>query len=430
MTTIRDAIRTATADNKVTTEEWNTLVKPAADATVKEASADAREVLSLFTNSSFEVEDTAKKGMATYLNSRGYDASATRPRPAGASDEALFNQIKSSNISETDEAFLDLATRAGKSTATTTIAVLDSGFDTDHDALDTKLWTNPDEVAGDGIDNDQNGKVDDIHGWDFVSGDNNPNSTDSSGHATHTTGIATKGTDQVKSISIRAFSPLDAQKLSDAIDYAVGEGARVFNMSFKVSTPALVEAVSAAMARHPDVLFVKSAGNDGREIDSYQANAYLPKNTIDNMAVVSSADQDLTRADYSNVGLPWSTHGAIGSDVLASVPGDKFIRMSGTSMAAPQVAGLAARMLILDPSLKATELKGMIADTTDRAEEWGSLTQSGGLINENRAHQLAALTGLVRSGLTQDAAASQLGLSQDVAASLAPLVAKYLPTAA
>ncbi len=424
MTTIRDAINTITADKKITADEWKNVLKPVVDKAPKEASADAREVVKLFAADGFEVDSAARRGMSEFLGSRGYEVPASKP--AGMDPAKLEQAIISSNVTEADGAFQSLATAAGRDKVEQTIAVLDSGFDINHQGLDTKLWKNAGEVEGDGLDNDQNGKVDDIHGWDFATNDANVNSNEAGGHATHVTGIATAGTDNVNSISLRVFSPFDSKKVAEAIDYAAANGAKVMNMSFRVGTQEDVKNIVDAMKRHPEVLFVKSAGNDGRDIGTYNADAYLPFRELPNMAVVSAADADGTKADYSNYGAPWATHATRGSDVLSAVPGGSFEEMSGTSMAAPGITNLAAKMLILDPGLKPEDLKSMMAQTTDRTDAWKDVTASGGLVNAQKAYELAALTGMMRRGVPAEAAAEQLQLSAASREALMPLAQQYV----
>lgn len=428
MTKINDAIRTVTADKKITADEWKNVLKPAVDKAPKEANADAREIAKLWASDSFEVDSTARRGMRDFLTSRGYEVPTTKP--SGAKPAELEQAIISSNVTEADAAFQSLADLAGRGKAEQTIAVLDSGFDINHQGLDTKLWTNPGEIEGDDIDNDNNGKVDDIHGWDFAAGDKDVNnSTEAGGHATHVMGIATAGTDNINAISLRAFSPFDSEKIAQAIDYAAANGAKVMNMSFRVGTEEDVKNIVDAMKRHPDVLFVKSAGNDGRDIDTYDADAYLPFRELPNMAVVSAADPDGKLADYSNYGAPYATHGDRGTDVLSAVPGGGYEQMSGTSMAAPGITNLAAKMLILDPGLKPEDLKKMMAQTTNKTDAWKDVTASGGIVNEQRAYELAALTGLMRRGVPAEDAAKQLKLPTATVEALLPLAKEYVKPA-
>src|SRR5690606_30989098 len=130
---------------------------------------------------------------------------------------------------------------------------------------------------------------------------------DTNGHGTHVSGIITKGSDSVKVMGLTTIAGFNfSEKLAvEAFDYAAAQGAKVINMSFKVSNRADMAGVLEGMGKHPDILFVASAGNDGRDINSYVSEDYLKKNTLPNFIVVSSADQDETRASYSNYGQPW-----------------------------------------------------------------------------------------------------------------------------
>lgn len=421
-------LQDVTADGVVTTVEWNTLVKPEADSLTLRASEDARKLVGVFASEDVQLESGAESGLSKFLISRGYDMKGTRQ-----TGEAAFHKYVSTNVSEVDATFADLVARAGKEGHEVTVGVIDSGFDSTHVAFEDKLWVNEGEVEGDGIDNDGNGFVDDLNGADFVDRDGNQNNgSESSGHATHVTGIATRGTDQVNAMLLRGFAnSLDPQDIADAIDYAVANGARVINMSFKVRTPEAVKLVSEAMARHPEVLFVKSAGNDNRDLNSYDPLAYLPTNTIPNMLVSSAAAKNGNKASYSNYGLPWSTHAAVG-DVLSTLPGNRFVEYGGTSMSSPNTTAAAGKMLVLDPGLNAVDLKGMLEDTSTPSVTWEPLTQAGGLINEERAYKLAGLTGLVRENpsMTGEQAADQLGLVGEERASLLALLPKYVPSAA
>src|SRR5690606_31941424 len=103
----------------------------------------------------------------------------------------------------------------------------------------------------------------------------------------------------------------------EAFDYAASQGVKVINMSFKVANRQDVTDMLEAMAKHPDIMFVASAGNDGRDINSYSAESYLKKHTLPNFLVVSSADPHGPRASYSNYGQPWATHADVGSQVLS-----------------------------------------------------------------------------------------------------------------
>jgi hypothetical protein len=436
---ITDAIKTITADGKVTTNEWTTSVLPELQGLPKRASEDTHALAEMFASDQFTMEDGARSGLRGALLDFGYDAPSQRP--TGKSPIEFLDELTKSNVGEADAELNRLAEATGRTKDEVTIAVLNGGFDVSHDVLDGKLWTNEGEVAGDGIDNDGNGFVDDVHGWDFAQRDGNVKGLE---HGTHVTGIATGGTDRINSITNRVFdSSLDGNEIAEAIDYAAANGARVMNMSFRVNDATDLKPIVEAMKRHPEVLFVKSAGNDGDnttnqpkpgdagDLSKYDPNLYLARQQLPNLAVISAADADGTIADYSNWGAPFSTHAARGTDVFSSVDGDQYEQMSGTSMAAPTFENAVAKMLLLDDKLTPEQLKGMLADTTDVSPQWKDLTASGGLINSERAMRLAALTGLIRGGAEAEKAADQIGLAPGAERDqLLALAAKYAPAPA
>ncbi|HYV49077.1 MAG TPA: S8 family serine peptidase [Myxococcaceae bacterium] len=427
MSRITDAVKTITADGKVTTDEWMTKLMPELKDLPKRASQDTHALAELFASDQFTLEDGARSGLRGALLDFGYDAPAQRP--TGKSPIQFLDDLVKSNVGEPDAEFNRLAEATGKNKDEVTIAVLNGGFDVTHDELDGKLWTNAGEVAGDGIDNDGNGLVDDVHGWDFAQRDGDVKGLE---HGTHVTGIATSGTDRINSITNRVFDDdLDGKEIAEAIDYAAAHGARVMNMSFRVDEAENLKPIVEAMKRHPEVLFVKSAGNDGRDLSKYNPDTYLARQQLPNLAVIAAADPDGTIADYSNRGAPFATHAARGTGVYSSVDGDQYTEMSGTSMAAPTFENAVAKMLLLDDKLTPEQLKGMLADTTDVSPQWKDLTASGGIINAGKAMQLAALTGLVRGGADAQKAADQIGLAPGAERDqLLALAAKYAPASA
>jgi subtilisin family serine protease len=183
--------------------------------------------------------------------------------------------------------------------------------------------------------------------------------------------------------------------------------------------------MKALIARHPDVLFVAAAGNDNRALDSYDPNSFLCDNDLPNLAVVAASDARGERASFSNYGKT-ATLAARGTDVLSTIPGASYNRISGTSMAAPAVVNAAAKCLLLDPGLSPAQLKSLLADTSDKSAKWAGADQAGGVIDPARAFELAALTGLARRGSTLDAAADRLGLFGTQRTALLALAPKFL----
>ncbi|HLL56189.1 MAG TPA: S8 family serine peptidase [Myxococcaceae bacterium] len=417
-------IRIATADQRITREEWQSLMQPIADGTAKRATAESRQILNVWANDRYQIDPQVRGWMQGFLNSRGYGVPSERP--AGVSGTSLANRIAAENVGEVDAAFQKVANAAGRAQASVNVGVIDNGFDMWHPELGPKGWVNPAEVAGNGIDEDRNGKTDDSHGWDFVDWNNDVGTPNGDWHGTHVAGIATKGTDQIDVVPMRVIhSPYDIHKVAAAVDYAAANGVKVINMSFGFDTPERVQVMKDVMARHPNVLFVAACGNDNRSLDSYDKNRFLAANDLPNLVVVAASDATGNKADFSNYG-PQATLAARGADVLSTIPGSRYERMSGTSMAAPEVVNASAKCLLLDPGLRPTQLKQLLTDTTDTKASWAGKVASGGVINPERAFKLAGLTGLMRGGKTAEAAAEQLGLRGSERTRLIALAAKYV----
>lgn len=422
---MRQAIRNVVADGKVTEAEWNTVLRPRVDTLPRKASAEARQLVDVWASSRFEVDGGARRQMADFLQSRGY--SVPQERPQGVTATALAKRIAQSNVGEQDMGYERLVERAGRGGAEVNVAVLDNGFDMWHPELGPKGWSNPAEVPGNWGDEDRNGKVDDSHGWDFVDGNNDTGNPHGDWHGTHVAGIASQGTDRVNVMPMRVLgpAPYDIRKVAEAVDYAIERGAKVINMSFGFGTPERMAVMRELMARHPNVLFVAAAGNDSRPLEQLDPSKDLAANSLPNLVVVAASDAEGRPASMTNYGKT-ATLAAQGADVMSTIPGAGYSPMSGTSMAAPQVTNLSARMLVLDPSLSPTALKRLMADSSDVRADWQGKVAAGGTINMERATRLAGLTGLVRAGKTPEQAADQLGLWGTERQKLVTLVKGYL----
>jgi subtilisin family serine protease len=421
---LRTAIQAATADRTVTEREWQTMLRPALEALPPRATEGSRALLDVWASSRFQLEPEARRHMAESLRSLGYPV--LTPRPAESSDRAFADLVASGNVGEVDQTFLRMAQRAGHASDEVNVAVLDNGFDLFHPELGRKGWVNAGEMASNGRDDDGNGLVDDSHGWDFVDWNNDTGNPHGDWHGTHVAGIATAGTDQVNLIPLRVLeAPYEVARVAIAAEYAIDHGAKVINLSFGVDTPERVRVMSELIARHPDVLFVAAAGNDGRSLESYDPSSFLASRELPNLAVIAASDARGGRWEHSNFG-PTATHAARGADVLSTIPGAQYQAISGTSMAAPGFVNAAAKCLVLDPALSPEAVKRLLAETSDRRADWDGAVQAGGPINSARACKLAALTGLVRRGETPQAAAAKLGLTREDRAQLLPLVSRFL----
>ncbi|HEY0715509.1 MAG TPA: S8 family serine peptidase [Polyangia bacterium] len=241
------------------------------------------------------------------------------------------------------------------------VAVTDSGVDYNHPDLKANVWINPGEVAGNGLDDDNNGYVDDVRGWDFVGGDasaptqdNDP--ADTNGHGTHVAGtIAAVGNNGLgvvgvawrsKIIALRALD--DAGNGTDsglaaAIIYAADRGADVINASWggAGTSQALTDAVNYAHGL--GAVFVASAGNDAKDV-----NLYSPAKLPNAIAVASLSPTDQL-SSFSNFGNKIEV-AAPGEDILSlEANSGGYVQQEGTSMAAPHVSGVAALIISARP---------------------------------------------------------------------------------
>jgi subtilisin family serine protease len=252
------------------------------------------------------------------------------------------------------------------------VAVIDTGIDYNHPDLAANIWTNTDEVAGNGIDDDSNGYIDDIRGWNFINETNNP--MDDHGHGTHVAGtVGAVGNNgigvvgvawNVKLMALKFLNASGSGNLSDAveaIDYARVNGAKIINASF--GGGGFSNAMQTAIQRFQNAggIFVAAAGN------SAQNNAVVasyPANYPGVISVAASTSTD-TLASFSNYGT--NVHiAAPGQGIRSTLPGNRYGNMNGTSMAAPHVAGALALLWGQSPTLTASLLTSAIFANTDQ----------------------------------------------------------------
>jgi subtilisin family serine protease len=306
------------------------------------------------------------------------------------------------NLRNTKAAF-DLnvipAWRLTKGSKQVIVAVIDTGIDLEHPDLKANLWVNSAEMKGKpGVDDDRNGFVDDIHGYDFALKSGRPQ--DERGHGTHVSGIiGAVGNNSlglvgvnwnVSIMALKMFPRYSEATVADAIraiDYAVANGAKVINGSWGQSSGEsdpdyvlLKEAI--ARAERADVTFIAAAGNNAQDNDRIQM---IPATFgLANIVAVGSMDDRGQRASSSNFGVKSVDVFAPGSNVLSTVPGGSGYK-SGTSMAAPHVAGVAALMLALNPGLKPTEIKRILVDSSAANQALSRYTRSGGHVDAGKA---------------------------------------------
>ena len=216
------------------------------------------------------------------------------------------------------------------------IAVIDSGVAWEHPDLTANIWTNPGEIAGNSLDDDGNGFVDDVRGWDFVDGDNDPTAHDNPGHGTHVAGtIAAVGNNaagitgvmQVASIMpLRFLDTLGSGGVADeieAINYAIDNGAVIINASYGSPSFSSSEQAAIAAAGAAGILFVAAAGNDGTSNDS--SPNYPSNYTLDNVISVAATTQTDGLASFSNFGATSVDLGAPGTNTYSTIPARQTI---------------------------------------------------------------------------------------------------------
>jgi subtilisin family serine protease len=279
------------------------------------------------------------------------------------------------------------------------VATLDTGVDYNHPDLAANIWTNPGEIPGNGIDDDGDGYVDDVHGFNVVnhSGD----VLDDDGHGTHVAGtIGAIGNNalgvvginwNVRMLPVKLFTADDTSGTAGAVEgyeYLLtlksrGVNIRVVNNSWGGPVPshALLEAIRAAEAA--GIVTVCAAGNDHHNSD-YRPDypAGLDCETLISVAACTSDD---AVASFSNYG-PFSVDlAAPGENVLSTYRGGLYMKFSGTSMATPHVAGAAALLLAQNNSLTPANVKALLVTSVDPLHQWQGRVRSGGRLNLGNA---------------------------------------------
>lgn len=303
---------------------------------------------------------------------------------------------------------------------TVIVAVLDTGIDLSHEDLADNLWKNTDEIVGNGIDDDGNGFVDDVFGWDFIDQDNDPTPETSvvdpevASHGTLIAGeIGAIGNNMLGiaglswNVSIMPVRMLGDDgsgtegNAADAIRYAVENGADVINLSFAgdEAHADLIDAVKDAYSHN--VIVVAAMGNEGRDTDKTPVYPACLRSEVDDWVI------GVTAITQANRGAPFTNYGTICADIAApgtnifglgndaQRTGDSLVLYqngwSGTSMASPLVAGAASLLVARYPLLSAGDIRNILKLSVDPIRATGYLSGAlgAGRLNVARALELA-----------------------------------------
>ncbi|PWR69616.1 S8 family peptidase [Methanospirillum lacunae] len=278
-----------------------------------------------------------------------------------------------------------------------TVAVVDTGVDYSHPDLAANIWTNPGEIAGNGIDDDGNGYIDDTRGWNFIDKNNNP--MDDNGHGTHCAGtIAAIGNNGIgiagvtwkcKIMPLKFLNSQGDGYVSDAISailYANLKGVPVISLSWGgLQSQSLKDAIDASSA-----VVVCAAGNTGANADTNPI--YPAAYTSNNVISVAATDYNDKLASFSNYGQQSVDLAAPGVSIYSTAPSGGYKFMNGTSMATPYVSGVAALLKSQNPSMTAVQIKSRILSSCDILSSLSGKVATGGRLNAAKALGISSPT--------------------------------------
>ena len=275
------------------------------------------------------------------------------------------------------------------------VAVIDTGIDYNHEDLKDVIWTNTKEVPEDEIDNDDNGFVDDIHGWNFYKNSNvTYNSLDAEDHGTHVAGIIAASQNNVgiagiasnANISIMSVKVLGGKdgsgqtsSIIKAIGYAKKMGASICNISAGTSN---YDFLLELAIKNSGMLVVTAAGNgdeDGRGIDNDITPMYPSSFNLDNIISVANLRCDGILEKSSNYGWKSVDIAAPGTSIWSTLPENQYGYLTGTSMATPMVAGVAALVYSYYEDITLAQTKAIVLNSAKKLPELSGLVITSGM---------------------------------------------------
>jgi subtilisin family serine protease len=285
---------------------------------------------------------------------------------------------------------------AQRGSANVVVGVVDSGIDFSHEDLAPNVWTNPGEIQGNGIDDDLNGWVDDVHGVNCIT--DTGGGMDDFGHGTHVAGtigavgnnaIGVAGVNwSVRLMALKFLGSSGAGTVANAVkclDYATSMGADLTNHSWNGGSFSQAMYDAIARARAAGDLMVASAGNSSVDNDRFPASGYPSSYDLDNIIAVAATDQNDNLAFFSNFGATTVDLAAPGVGIVSTIPNNGYTSLNGTSMAAPHVAGAAALLWASRPGVSYSAVRARILQTVDPIPSLQGMVATGGRLSVARA---------------------------------------------
>jgi len=305
------------------------------------------------------------------------------------------------------------------------VAVVDTGLDLGHPDIVDNIWTNPGEIPGNGIDDDQNGFIDDVNGWNFFAGTNSPQ--DDNGHGSHVSGTIAATNNNIGIIGVSHASKIMPLKIFAAdgsattsgiviaMQYAADNGADVMNNSWGCSTPCPTNPTIEDAVRYATnlgVIVVFSAGNEGSDTSQFS-----PQNMSETITVAAHDHLDRL-TNFSNTGSLVDIVAPGGESDFDSDPNTilslqafqtslgpevspGYMRIRGTSMAAPHVSGMVALMLAVDPALNTSDIRQILKVSANPMHiDDTTLIPDAGILNANAALNIGSVLTFIISSPT------------------------------
>ena len=272
------------------------------------------------------------------------------------------------------------------------VAIVDTGVDYTHEDLNGNIWINKQEIADNGIDDDGNGYIDDVYGWNFYNNSNNVYVGSEDDHGTHGAGtiianadngkgiVGIVQSDNIKVMCVKALGGRDGAgstaSVVQAIQYAEANGASICNLSLGTTNndKALFQTIA-----NSNMLFVVAAGNDSRNIDI--SASYPASYDLENLISVGNLNYDGTLHYTSNHGVNSVDIVAPGTYILSTTTNNGYSYMTGTSMSAPFVSGAAALVYSHYGDITLADVKEMLLGSAKKLDLFDGVIASGGMLD-------------------------------------------------